>query len=148
MGYAQNRFAHHILKQMRIQKQVLEVGKLRYRRGTMRSVPNPFRQVLARLDSQIGSPPLTTQAAMLSNQPPTMPSKRRRSAIDGIGNVFLLGMTVLISEVLDLTAAQSLEYLLEPCQKKEQESEQALADEVGIIDIGLEEGEAVPFANF
>ena len=100
----------------------------------------------------IANPPLSTQMEQLEsdNTMPAAPSKqcRTHSPIDSIGNVFLLGMTVLISEVIDLTAAKSLEYLLEPCTAKgpDAEEQQELADEIGIIDFGIEEGEFIPIA--
>ena len=122
------------------------------RRMPRRRQPNNLRQALQRLGGGgIANPPLSTKVEQLEadNNLPSASSDpcRIHSPIDSIGNVFLLGMTVLISEVIDLTAAKSLEYLLEPCTPKEPDAqEQELADEVGIIDFGLEEGEFIPIA--
>lgn len=117
----------------------------------MRVQPDNLIRALQRLGGGgIANPPLSTQVEQLEENNHTLTThahkERPRSPIDGIGNVFLLGMTVLISEVIDLTAAKSLEYLLEPCTKNETAEEEALADEIGIIDVGLEEGEFIPIA--
>ena len=122
------------------------------RRMPRRRGPDNLIKVLQRLGGGgIANPPLSTQMEQLEaeNNIPSAPSSpcRTHSPIDSIGNVFLLGMTVLISEVIDLTAAKSLEYLLEPCTPKEPDAqEQELADEIGIIDFGIEEGEFIPIA--
>ena len=81
--------------------------------------------------------------------------RKENTVINSIGNVFLLGMTVLISEIIDLTAAKSLDYLLEPCLPKEPEEEQVLqealatdiaANIAGITDIGALDAEFIPIA--
>lgn len=102
----------------------------------------------------IQNPPMTTQIQVVQdavNANDWQKSKHTRRAIDGIGNVFLLGMTVLISEVIDLTAAKSLEYLMEPCLPKDESQnqlleDQAVADNVGLITNELELGEFIPIA--
>lgn len=124
---------------------------MRRKRMPMRVQPDNLIRALQRLGGGgIANPPLSTQVEQLEENNHTSVANankvRPRSPIDGIGNVFLLGMTVLISEVIDLTAAKSLEYLLEPCTKNETAEEAALADEIGIIDVGLEEGEFIPIA--
>ena len=124
---------------------------MRRKRMPMRVQPDNLIRALQRLGGGgIANPPLSTQVEQLEENNHTSVANankvRPRSPIDGIGNVFLLGMTVLISEVIDLTAAKSLEYLLEPCTKHETAEEAALADEIGIIDVGLEEGEFIPIA--
>lgn len=106
----------------------------------------------------IANPPLSTQVEQLEaansasvtqkSSASIKQEQQKRSPIDGLGNVFLLGMTVLISEIIDLTAAKSLEYLLEPCMPKDGETaeEAALAEDVGITDVELEEGEFIPIS--
>lgn len=120
---------------------------------------NRRAQALRRLvGGGIANPPVSveveqldaTNSATLVGSTDTAHKKegQRRSAIDGIGNILLLGMTVLISEIIDLTAARSLEYLLEPCTAKEPitPEEEALADEAGIINVGIEAGEFIPIS--
>lgn len=77
--------------------------------------------------------------------------KQSPSPICGMGNVFLLGMTVLISEVIDLTAAKSLAYLLASCLPDEETAEeivegQAAANQVSTVIEEIEEATFIPIA--
>lgn len=55
------------------------------------------------------------------------------------GNIFIMGLVVLLNEILDLVASQSLKFVLQPCVGANAQNE-ALADTVAIdeaeIDIG------------
>ena len=52
----------------------------------------------------------------------------RHSLLNVAGNVFLLGLVFVINEILDLMAAQSLDFLLEPCLKADVQTEALAAD--------------------
>lgn len=55
------------------------------------------------------------------------------------GNIFIMGMVVLLNEILDILASQSLKFVLEPCVGANTQNE-VIADSVAIdeaeIDIG------------
>jgi len=77
------------------------------------------------------------------NAQPTGPSfgpcifDERHNIFNMAGNIFLLGMVVLITEILDFTASQSLEFVLEPCiprknLNQEQEDNNVEVDDTAI----------------
>ncbi len=125
---------------------------MRRRNNDYQNCPNCRNCHCRPVGGGIQNPPQTTQVQYVQDKINHNDwQKKHRSAIDGIGNIFLLGMTVLISEVIDLTAAKSLEYLMEPCLPKDETTEefleeQALADNVGVIDADLELGGFIPIA--
>lgn len=63
----------------------------------------------------------------------------RHNVLNMAGNIFIMGMVVLLNEILDILASQSLKFVLEPCVGATAQSEEA-ADSVAIdeaeIDIG------------
>lgn len=63
----------------------------------------------------------------------------RHNVLNMAGNIFIMGMVVLLNEILDILASQSLKFVLEPCVGANGQSE-AAADSVAIdeaeIDIG------------
>lgn len=79
---------------------------------------------------------------LCSNKQQTMFCQQRcPSGLEYLGNIFLLGLTTLVSELVDLRAASALETLLEPFQGENGTSlEQdilaaGLGDTVGNIDL-------------
>lgn len=54
----------------------------------------------------------------------------RHNLFSMAGNIFILGLVVLLNEILDLLAAQSLEFVLEPCTPKQNIQSELLAAEI------------------
>lgn len=63
-------------------------------------------------------PAVNYQKQMQNQYMPIPPKQRPRcpSGVHYVGNIFLLGVSTLLSELINLRAATTLEYLLEPFQ--------------------------------
>ena len=60
---------------------------------------------------------------------------KRHSFWNVVGNVFVLGLIVIINEILDLAASQSLNFLLEPCLSGNVAAEEEVADDALVDNI-------------
>ena len=68
----------------------------------------------------------------------------RHSVWNMAGNIFIMGMVVLLNEILDLIASQSLKFVLQPCVGANAQNEE-LADTIAIDEAEIEIGGIIGF---
>lgn len=68
----------------------------------------------------------------------------RHSVWNMAGNIFIMGMVVLLNEILDLIASQSLKFVLQPCVGANAQNEE-LADTIAIEEAEIEIGGIIGF---
>ena len=68
----------------------------------------------------------------------------RHSVWNMAGNIFIMGMVVLLNEILDLVASQSLKFFLQPCVGANAQNEES-ADTIAIDEAEIEIGGIIGF---